>query len=206
MRAMSLSGWTTLALAPMLAAASAGSASGAEPLTILVAYYSQTGHTKTMAEAVAEGAESAGGEDGEGEVVVLLKEIEQVSQDDLKAADGVALGSPVHMGDVAWPVRRALTTWSTDFGFWESRGLENKAAAVFATGALPSNGKEFTLWSLGQSLLQFGMVLTTPYGSMGASATTSRPDAGVDEAERKVAADLGKRLAGIAGRLKRGAP
>ena len=190
-------------LVPLLLLAAATPSPGQEPLTILVAYYSQTGHTETLAKALAEGARSAGEEGG---VRVLLKEIEAVSKEDLESADGVAVGSPVHMGDVAWQVRRAFTDWSVEMGFWESRALENKAAAVFASGALPSNGKEFTLWSLGQSMLQFGMVLATPYGSMGASATTARPDPGVDEAERKVAADLGRRLTEIAGRMRRGAP
>ncbi len=171
----------------------------AADLTILVAYHSETGNTEQMARALADGAGEAD------DVAVVLKPLAEVSKEDLEAADGVALGSPVHMGDVAWPVRQAFVRWSGEFGLWESRGLQNKAVAVFATGGLPSNGKEFTLWSLSQSMLQFGMVLVTPYGSMGASATTSRPDPGVDEAEKKVAADLGRRLTEIAGRLKRGA-
>ena len=101
-------------------------------------------------------------------------------------------------------VRRALVDWSTELGFWESRGLQNKVGAVFATGALPSNGKEFTMMSLAQTLLQFGMVLVSPYGSLGASATTAKPvsDRGVNDHEIEVARDLGRRVAEIAERMK----
>lgn len=171
----------------------------AADLKVLVVYHSESGHTETMAKSLAEGASRVEG------CTVTLRTFADVSQDDLANADGIALGSPVHMGDVAWPVRQAIVRWSMDFGFWESRGLQNKAAAVFATGAMPSNGKEFTMMSLSSSLLQLGMVLVSPYGSHGASATTSRPDPGVDDAEKKIAADLGERLAQIALRLKRGA-
>ncbi|MEZ5392264.1 MAG: hypothetical protein R2724_05170 [Bryobacterales bacterium] len=92
--------------------------------------------------------------------------------------------------------------WANDFGLWESRGLQDKAGAVFATGAFPSNGKEITMLSLAQTLWQFGAVLVTPYGSIGASATTARPDPGVDDAEKKIAFDLGRRLAEVAIRMK----
>ncbi len=166
---------------------------------MLVVYHSESGNTETMARALAHGARQVAG------TQVLLRTYDEVSKEDLSGADAIALGSPVHMGDVAWPVRQAIVRWSMEFGFWESRGLQNKAAAVFATGAMPSNGKEFTLMSLGSSLLQLGMVLVSPYGSFGASATTARPDPGVDDAEKKIATDLGERLARVAQQLKRGA-
>ncbi|MCZ2156068.1 MAG: flavodoxin family protein [Bryobacterales bacterium] len=170
----------------------------AEELRILVAYQSESGQTKILADAIAAGArtvESAS---------VQVKSVADVTSEDLAAADGVALGSPVHMGDAAWQARRAIDRWAMEFGFWDSRALMNKPAAVFATGAFPSNGKELTMISLGAGLAQLGMVLVTPYGSFGASATTVKPDPGVDDAERKIASDLGRRLAEIALQLKRG--
>jgi len=177
----------------------AGLSAMAEPVRVLVAYHSQTGNTKQMAEALAAGAASV--ED----VSATTKSIETVSKQDLEEADAIALGSPVYMGDAAAEVRAAMVRWSVEFGFWDSRGLENKVGAVFATGAMPSNGKELTMMSLATGLLQFGVVLVSPYGSLGASATTYKPDPGVDEAESKIARDLGRRLAEVAGRMKRGA-
>ncbi|MCU0226069.1 MAG: flavodoxin domain-containing protein [Bryobacterales bacterium] len=171
----------------------------AQEVRVLVVYHSESGNTETMARALAHGARQVPGSQ------VLLRTYEEVAKEDLAAADAIALGSPVHMGDVAWQVRQAIVRWSMDFGYWESRALQNRPAAVFATGAMPSNGKEFTMMSLGGSLLQLGMVLVSPYGSFGASATTARPDPGVDDAEKKIATDLGERLARIAQQMKRGA-
>ncbi|MDE0105112.1 MAG: flavodoxin domain-containing protein [Bryobacterales bacterium] len=164
---------------------------------LMVAYHSQTGNTAQMAEALAEGARAAGAE-------AEVKEIGNVTQADLEQSDAVAVGSPVHMGDVAVPVRKALVDWAYGFGFWRSRGLSGKACAVFATGGAPSNGKEFTMLSIALSLMQYGMVLVTPYGGLGASATTGVPESekGVGAHELEEARELGGRLAEIAGRLK----
>lgn len=170
----------------------------AEDVRVLVAYYSESGHTETMANALARGAQSLEG------ATVVVKKVADVTKDDLATADAIALGSPVHMGDAAWQVRQAIVRWSMEFGFWESRALTNKVAAVFSTGAAPSNGKELTMISLSNSLTQLGMVLVTPFGSLGASATTSKPDPGVDEAEQKIAEALGRRLAEVGMQMKRG--
>jgi len=170
--------------------------SAQEPVRVLVLYYSQTGHTETMACALSEGAASVEGAES------LLRKVDEVTQAELEAADGIALGSPVYMGDVAPAFRQAALLWATDYGFWESRALQNKVGAVFATGAFPSNGKEFTMIPLAQTLWQFGMVLVTPYGSVGASATTQAPDRGVDDVEKRIARELGVRLAETAARMR----
>jgi NAD(P)H dehydrogenase (quinone) len=180
----------------LLLLALASPSPGSDPVRILVAYHSQSGNTEKMARAVAEGAASVA------DTSAVLKTVDKVTQQDLEQADGLALGSPVHMGDVAVPLREAAIRWSGEFGFWESRGLQNKVGAVFATGAFPSNGKEVTMISLAQTLLQFGMVLVSPYGSVGASATTYKPDEGVDEQELDIARGLGRRLAETARRMR----
>ena len=172
-------------------------ASMAQGVTVLVAYHSQTGNTETMATAIGEGAAS-------GDVTVVVKRIGDVTKDDLDTADAVAVGSPVHMGDVAVEVREALVDWAYGLGFWRSRGLENKPCAVFATGGAPSNGKEFTMLSMALSMLQYGMILVTPYGGLGASATTGIPEheRGVGEHELEEARKLGARLVEVARLLK----
>ncbi|MCB1020740.1 MAG: flavodoxin domain-containing protein [Acidobacteria bacterium] len=182
----------------LLAAASAVLAQ-APRVRVLVIYHSGTGNTEQMAQALGEGARGLDG------VEVKLRRFGEETQQELTDADAIALGSPVYMGDVAVEARQAAMRWANDFGLWESRALQNKAGAVFATGAFPSNGKEITMLSLAQTLWQFGAVLVTPYGSIGASATTARPDPGVDDAEKKIARDLGRRLAEVALRLKAGA-
>ena len=108
------------------------------------------------------------------------------------------------MGDVAVEVRQALVAWAYDLGFWRSKGLRNKACAVFATGGAPSNGKEFTMLSMALGMLQYGMVLVTPYGGLGASATTGIPEheKGVGSHELDEARQLGARLVEVARLLK----
>lgn len=168
-----------------------------QEVSVLVAFHSQTGNTEAMAKAVAEGAEGDG-------VTVTVKRIGDVEKEDLDAADAVALGSPVHMGDVAVEVRQALVDWAYGLGFWRSRGLRNKACAVFVTGGAPSNGKEFTMLSMALGMLQYGMVLVTPYGGLGASATTGVPEheKGVGPHELEEARELGARLVEVARLLK----
>jgi NAD(P)H dehydrogenase (quinone) len=175
-----------------------GLCGAAESVKVLIAYSSGTGNTEKMAQAAAEGVRQANGE-------VVLRRVSEVSKQELVQADAVMLGSPVHMGDVAVEMRTALVAWSGgEYGFWSSRALQNKVGAVFATGGAPSNGKEFTMMSMALGLLQYGMVLVTPYGGLGASATTGIPEMekGVDEREMAEARELGKRVVAIAARMK----
>jgi len=181
-----------------LALAAVASVSAAEPVRVLVAYSSETGNTEAMARGVAAGVDSVEG------ARAVLRRISQVTKQDAEQADAIVLGSPVHMADVSAEMRQALVAWSRDFGFWESRALEDKVGAVFATGGAPSNGKEFTMMSMALTLLQFGVVLVSPYGGLGASATTAVPESGkgVDARELAEARELGARVARIAARMR----
>lgn len=62
---------------------------------ILIVYHSQTGNTKRMAEAVAEGA---GGIEG---TEVILKCAGETAIEDLVAADGIAFGTPENFGTMS---------------------------------------------------------------------------------------------------------
>ena len=66
---------------------------------ILVVYHSQSGHTRMMAETVAEGAGSIEN------VSVSLKEAANASLQDLMECDGLALGSPEYFGYMAGMVK-----------------------------------------------------------------------------------------------------
>lgn len=181
-----------------LALTSLASAVQAEPVRVLVAYSSETGNTEKMARGVAAGVRSVEGAEA------LLRLISEVTKEEATGADAIVLGSPVHMADVSAEMRQAMVAWSREFGFWRSKALQDKVGAVFATGAAPSNGKEFTMMSMALSMLQFGMVLVTPYGGIGASAATAIPesDKGVDERELTEARNLGARVAKIAARMR----
>src|ERR1700690_2815520 len=70
------------------------------PARILVLYYSKDGHTKMMADLVAEGAAAVQTAE------VRLKSVAEAVADDLVWCDGVAVGSPTHMGSIAWEMKR----------------------------------------------------------------------------------------------------
>ncbi len=55
---------------------------------VLIVYDSRTGHPETMALAVAKGAEK-------GDVEVTVKKVDETKLEDLLAADGIVMGSPV---------------------------------------------------------------------------------------------------------------
>ena len=63
--------------------------------TILVVYHSQSGHTRQMAEAVAEGAAMIDG------IRVVLKHAPDAGLEDLLECDGLAIGTPEYFGYMA---------------------------------------------------------------------------------------------------------
>ena len=67
---------------------------------ILVAFDSRRGSVERLGAEVADGARAVLG------TVVSVKRVEDVTRGDLLAADGVAVGSPVHTGTISTPVKR----------------------------------------------------------------------------------------------------
>lgn len=66
---------------------------------ILIVYHSQTGNTRRMALAVAEGAQGIEGTE------VVLKEAREATLEDLITADGLAVGSPENFGYMSGMVK-----------------------------------------------------------------------------------------------------
>ena len=66
---------------------------------MLVTYYSQTGNTKHMAEAIAEAAGKIAG------VNVDLKPIDKVQAENLAHYDAIVIGSPTYYGTMAADVK-----------------------------------------------------------------------------------------------------
>ena len=65
---------------------------------ILVAYYSKTGNTKQVAEAIADGAKSVKG------VNVEIKNVPDISAKEAIEADGFAFGSPTYFSMMSAPI------------------------------------------------------------------------------------------------------
>jgi len=114
---------------------------------VLVIYHSRTGNTAKMAEAVAQGARSAGAE-------VMAKRAAETTVDDLKKADGIIIGSPTYFGQMAAEIKQ-LFDRST-----EIRGqLENKVGAAFTSSAGIEGGNQTTLLSILQAMLIHAMIV-----------------------------------------------
>mgnify|MGYP003847161749 CR=1 FL=1 len=132
--------------------------------TVLIAYYSQSGNTKALAQAVEEGAKSVVG------VRVLLLPIDQVSNKEVLEADAIVVGSPVYNANVAPEVQRFINSWP-----FEGRPLKNKLGAAFVTGGGISIGEELVQLNLLHSMLIQGMLVMggeETEAAFGASAIT----------------------------------
>jgi NAD(P)H dehydrogenase (quinone) len=90
---------------------------------VLVVYHSETGNTKAMAKAVAEGVKEVPG------VEVVLKEADQVSVGDLVNADALAFGSPTYFSYMAGVVKAIF-----DKAYLSRSQLRGKPFAAFASG------------------------------------------------------------------------
>ena len=170
--------------------------------SVLIAYYSQTGHTRSMAEAVAQGARSVKN------VNVKLLTVTDVTTEDLLKTDAVIVGSPVYNANVAPEVVSFMNRWPFD-----GSPMRDKIGAAFATGGGISAGEELTQVNLLHSMMVFGMIVVGGEdwkSAFGASAITDEKPfdqmaKGKDIAEefQKKGEALGRRVAELTVRWKR---
>lgn len=127
-------------------------------MNVLIAYHSDYDHTQRVADALAVGVKTAMAEQNlVGQTV--LKQAEETSLDDILFADVLIFGSPVHMGSMAWQLKRLIDSGSK---FWMEGALEGKVGGVFATyGGFgdAGGGVEQTLISLHANFLEQGMIV-----------------------------------------------
>lgn len=190
--------------------------------TIAIIYFSGSGHTHLMAEAVAAGARSTGSE-----VELLRITSDQIVdgrwQDDsflekLNQAEAIVFGTPTYMGGVAAQFKAFLDASSSA---WFSQQWKDKIAGGFTHSASPSGDKQGTLLYLAILAAQHGMVwvgnseLPSQYigktdgvnrlgsflGVMGqAPMTMGNTDAQLDRGDLLTAEYYGKRIAKAAQR------
>jgi len=120
----------------------------------LIVYHSDYGSTEKLAHAIASGMRSAGMN-----VDVELKQATQTSPDDLQNADILVFGTPVHMGSMAWQMKKLIDETS---GLWMENALQGKIGGVFATGSgfgSAGGGVELTMAALHANFLEHGMLV-----------------------------------------------
>ena len=145
---------------------------------VLVLYYSSYGHIETMAEAIAEGARSAG-------ATVDIKRVPELVSDELAAKshfktqqaapvaevadlahyDAVIVGTPTRFGNMAAQMKNFLDQTG---GLWAGGKLVGKVGSVFTSTATQHGGQESTILSTHTVLLHHGMVIVgLPYAWQG---------------------------------------
>lgn len=137
---------------------------------VLVLYYSSYGHIEKMADAVGEGARSAGAD------VAIRRVAETAPAAAVKTAhyktdfahpliegpealagyDAIIVGAPTRFGRM--PSQMA-SFWDTTGGLWMRGALHGKVGAAFTSTATQHGGQETTLFSVITNLLHMGMVI-----------------------------------------------
>ena len=196
---------------------------------ILIVYYSRQGATAELARHAARGIESVAGCTATLRTVPLVSaESERpvkpvpdagapyATNEDLRRADGLLLGSPTRFGNMAAPLKYFLDGTSS---LWLDGTLAGKPAAVFSASQTMHGGQESTLLTMAMPLLHHGMLWLglpfterslnqtrtggTPYGATHVSGMATQPGTLSDD-EIVLAQALGKRVADVAATLAAG--
>lgn len=178
--------------------------------TVLIVYASDHGGSRKMAEAVAEGVDSVQG------CRAVLREAETAVLEDLTVADGLVLGSPVHMGSMDWRVKKFIDTVCS--AAWMKDLMVGKAGGVFACGSGFGNagaGCELTMLGMLNNLAELGLALAPlpktaagypaaglQWGPCGRAHNQDLSPKGLDEAQLASSRAHGANVARLARLLK----
>lgn len=158
-------------------------------MKVLILYFSKSGNTKKLAEAISEGLKKEN-------VESILKSTEEVNKDDFLAADGIIAGSPVYFGSMAAELKKIFDEFVS-----VRKKMEGKVGAAFATSGDPTGGKETTMMSIIQVLMIYGMIIVgDPMNATGhyGVACSGSPDEKALENGQK----LGQRVAELVKKLR----
>ena len=195
---------------------------------IAVIYYSATGNVHRMAEALAEGATSAGAElrlrrapelapveaiaanpAWHAPHQAVSDDVQEAVVGDLEWANGFAFGTPTRYGNVAAQLKQFIDSTGQ---LWAAGKLADKVATSFVSAQNQHGGLETTILALNNTFYHWGSIIIpmgytdevvfsaggNPYGTSYPSATT---DGAVSEAALAASAYQGKRLVEFAQRL-----
>ncbi|MDL4816788.1 NAD(P)H:quinone oxidoreductase [Actinomadura opuntiae] len=197
---------------------------------VAVVYYSATGTVHALAQAVAEGAASAGAEVRLRRVAELAPEaaidqnpqwrehadaaatIAQATVEDLAWADAFAFGTPTRFGAPAAQLKQFIDQAG---GLWREGALADKPVTAFTSAYNRHGGSEATILSLGNVFYHWGALIIPPgftdpavYAAggnpYGVSAVTGPTGDDLKNAALDAARYQGQRLARITIRLLTG--
>ncbi|MCU0522865.1 MAG: NAD(P)H-dependent oxidoreductase [Anaerolineae bacterium] len=154
---------------------------------VLVIYFSVTGNTKALADAVVKGVTSVAG------VECIPVTAAEVTNQDWVAADAIIVGSPTYFGQMAAEVKHVIDATAEIYG-----QLEGKVGAAFTTSGGAGCGHELTNMSIITALLVSGMVVPgTTHGPHFGPFAVGKPTA--KDLERAEA--MGIRIAQLTAKL-----
>jgi len=192
---------------------------------ILILFYSRTGNTAALADAIAEGARSVrfaevdlrriadlapetavaavpGWKEGRDALAARYRTMGPVEE--LEGYDAIILGSPTRYGIMSAELKNVLDQTGP---LWNRGALVNKVGAAFTSVATAHGGHETTLWSIMTPMANLGMIIVPPGYSdavmfaggspYGATATTG--GGAPAEADLAAARHQGRRVAEVTG-------
>jgi len=141
-----------------------------------------------MAFAVAEGAREAGG------VEVVVKKVDETTNEDLLKADGIIVGSPTYYGQMSGKIKTMFDESVKIHG-----KLEGKVGAAFTSSGGVASGAETTILSILEAMLIHGMVIQgRAHAQHYGAAAVGKPKAREEERCR----ELGEIVARLVMKLK----
>lgn len=144
---------------------------------VAVIYYSSTGNTYRVAQAIEAGAREAGAETRLRKVRELAPDeaiatnqgwqqhrqatahVPEATNDDLEWADALVFGTPTRYGVMAAQLKQFLDGTG---GLWFQGKLANKVVAAFTGAQNPHGGQETTLLSIYNVMYHWGAVIVPP--------------------------------------------
>jgi NAD(P)H dehydrogenase (quinone) len=144
---------------------------------VVVVYYSATGNVHRLAEALAAGARGAGADVRLRRVPEFAPEeaiqanpawaehreatidVPEASLDDLRWADGIALGTPTRFGNPAAQLKQFIDGTG---GLWRAGKLADKAVTSFTSARNVHGGQESTILALNNVFYHWGSIIVAP--------------------------------------------
>ena len=196
---------------------------------VAIIYYSQTGTTYQMAQAVEEGARAAGAETRLLKVRELAPEdvvrqsegwskhydetqnVPIAGNDDLEWADAIIFGTPTRYGLPSAQLKNFIDQTG---GLWAKGALTNKVGSSFTSAATSHGGQEATILALNTAFYHWGMIIVSPGyvepsqfqagNPYGTSFTSNNAQLDPDEVALTAARLQGRRIADITAQFLKG--
>ena len=116
---------------------------------MLIIYTTLRGRTGQMVTPICEGIRSEG-------VEALARAVEEVTWEEMQAADGIVVGNPTRFGGMDWQIKRLFDV----IAIQNYPGpLAGKVGGAFGAGGRPGSGAELALMATLHVLLNHGMVI-----------------------------------------------